>query len=1032
MTGLDFHSTLQLIKDAPRPVTLVFVIPNGSSDRSSEQAAEALPSDVLEPEYRAEQQVVASTVPPNATPAQLPTRIVADKESDSARALEVLKQARQRLSDAHQYQMKMALQAATEAAERQVQEATQAANARFEQLTMQSRQAHVKHVQARVAEAQQITAQRHEAAAKIQSQYRQHVHRQSLSRVMQQVRVQRDLTRHELESSAQVHRRTFIAETEESQVQQTRQHASEVRTLTSAKAECQRQLSQTIAQLDDAKLQHATAEAMYHEQLSKADEASRQAAELEQTLARKQREFDAKLQGTLDTHREEKLSLSRANQEQLNVRDAQGVAAQADLARRHVAAAKIQAGLRQYQHRNVTKALVRAHAAQKQVHGETTQALMSTVAANADAQAKHATATMEAVQEQLSSLVLERDRLAQDALDEQTMTCEHHHAAATIQRRYHELCYCRAMKRLVAAHAEQRRSALSDSGNDAAQADQLRTELEAAQITARGLHRQLTDAQDSQRRADAQRRTTGSKLRGALRVVHGLQRELTDTRNAVVLHQTGVDEQLRLHASYVARATEGAREEYAGLTAALADERRKANSLQETQTTAELVQLQKAHASQMRSCKSDLQECQAALEASRLAERQAKEEHARERNALAMLSDADARSREVWGAKVRAAQELVREAELRVKAVEHQTLAKQDEVVRQAVAAALREASDTAASEFSVQMAEAAARSKKDQLDAAQKLDEALKRAVSSEEELDASKRRLEQAEQALAVIEQQATKSPVGEQKTKTTKDADTQVTIQREASSRASEQMEWSAEQSIDAKTGGSAWEEVMRENTESKVSQMRAEAEAARLRRQLQFTTGLLEELEMETSQKDEQIAVLQNKVNTLRRRSRSPHDNTTSEQLFGPPAAVQMIPSQEELHAVSERPRAYDNAALSAYGGSTSTAGGHGGSPEQQQIGARSTTTLMHDTGAHVGSTASIPGVAPRLWRPVAVAAPRAPSRKMTELESSVGDLVLRLQSLSNVSIDGRRADQRSLDELRGRLRSSGMASGHSAT
>ena len=74
MTGLDFHSTLQLIKDAPRPVTLVFVIPNGSSDRSSEQAAEALPSDVLESEYRAEQQVVASTVPPNAIPAQLPTR----------------------------------------------------------------------------------------------------------------------------------------------------------------------------------------------------------------------------------------------------------------------------------------------------------------------------------------------------------------------------------------------------------------------------------------------------------------------------------------------------------------------------------------------------------------------------------------------------------------------------------------------------------------------------------------------------------------------------------------------------------------------------------------------------------------------------------------------------------------------------------------------------------------------------------------------------------------------------------------------
>ena len=50
---------------------------------------------------------------------------VAGPESDSARALEVLKQPRQRLSDAHQYQMKMALQAATEAAERQVREATQ-------------------------------------------------------------------------------------------------------------------------------------------------------------------------------------------------------------------------------------------------------------------------------------------------------------------------------------------------------------------------------------------------------------------------------------------------------------------------------------------------------------------------------------------------------------------------------------------------------------------------------------------------------------------------------------------------------------------------------------------------------------------------------------------------------------------------------------------------------------------------------------------------------------------------------------------
>lgn len=71
--------------------------------------------------------------------------VVAGPESDSARALEVLKQARQRLSDAHQYQMKMALQAATEAAERQVREATQAANRRHEQLAAQARQAHVKH-----------------------------------------------------------------------------------------------------------------------------------------------------------------------------------------------------------------------------------------------------------------------------------------------------------------------------------------------------------------------------------------------------------------------------------------------------------------------------------------------------------------------------------------------------------------------------------------------------------------------------------------------------------------------------------------------------------------------------------------------------------------------------------------------------------------------------------------------------------------------------------------------------------------------
>ena len=51
----------------------------------------------------------------------------------------------------------------------------------------------------------------------------------------------------------------------------------------------------------------------------------------------------------------------------------------------------------------------------------------------------------------------------------------------------------------------------------------------------------------------------------------------------------------------------------------------------------------------------------------------------------------------------------------------------------------------------------------------------------------------------------------------------------------------------------------------------------------------------------------------------------------------------------------------------------------------------------------------------------------PERKMTDLDSSVGDLVQRLQSLSqHSSASARRADQAELDGLRGRLRGSGGA------
>eukprot|EP01043_Picozoa_sp_COSAG02_P047889 COSAG02_NODE_4639_length_5141_cov_6.191591_1_plen_204_part_00 len=185
-------------------------------------------------------------------------------------------------------------------------------------------------------------------------------------------------------------------------------------------------------------------------------------------------------------------------------------------------------------------------------------------------------------------------------------------------------------------------------------------------------------------------------------------------------------------------------------------------------------------------------------------------------------------------------------------------------------------------------------------------------------------------------------------------------------------------------------------MREYTESKVAQMRAEAETERLHRQLQVNTQLLEEIETESAHKDQQIAALQSKVNALRRHAWSPHGSSSS-----------TGPTQQQAWVAP----LYDNgAALSTHSNSDLASRTQPSSLQQPRRGALGPRTS---------------GIAVRGWQSEAGAA--AATRKVTELEISVGDLVQRLQSLGNsrigVTDTRRQTDQRALDDLRRRLRSS---------
>lgn len=991
MNQLDFHSTLQLVKHASRPVTLVFTNPpnkNEPVDRSLDQKSG--------PQSNAESLVVA----PNNWDTgaerlgQQLRGFVDNPKSDPARALEVLKQARQRLADAHRYQMKMALKAATEAAERQVHEATEAANSRHQHLAAKSRQAHVKHVQARVSEAQQMIAQQHMAAAVIQSKHRQRAHRQSLSRILQRVGERRDLMQRELQSSAEALRHASAAESEG------KLHASQVQALSIANADLQKDLCEMTAQLDEAKQQQVLAETLYRDQVSKTEDASRRVAELEVMLTRTQEDCNVKLKDIQRAHEEECASQSRATENLLDAKDRERETAWAALEQRHVSAAKIQASVRAYRYRNVVKELLRAYTGQRRVYRDTAQALLSTVAT--DGRRASLSASVLPTVQSLSGVY---DIPATDATT-QTQMCNHHHAAATIQRRYHEFCYTRAMKHIVAAaaaHADHQRS-LSCAGG----VNQVTGTLYKFQQDARRATRELRD-------------------------------EIIDVRNAFLSEKQKFNQQLQVYAIQFARIIKGVHEDHAGLVALLNEERRKVQALQAMQLASadEMVQVQNLHTSKLADCSKDLQECRAALEASRLAERQATEQIAHERHALALLSDTNVESQEVWVAKVRSAHVLLHDAERRVKAVQDQVLAQRAQAVDYAVATALREAGDAATTELDAKMRATVVRYDEEKLTASHKLSVALERAESAEKELavikqdleesvcydeeklaashklSAALERAESAETELAVIKQDLDQA---EQKLSEL-DNDTKKQARGDAKTLGKTQV--SAEHKIsnsvwfnEATPDGHAWEEVMRENTETKVSQMRAEAEVAHLRRQLQFTTQLQEELEVESAQKDEQIATLKRKVNALRRHRRS---------LQGEQSSNVIAPAQNDLWVAPDR-MAYDGDGLSTYSGTS--VGRSQPPPPRQQAWVQNTAALIAgQTPLEVLDRDSV-GKAARGWQSEEEQMTmRASSSRMTELENSVGNLVQRLQCLGNLSGRGRQTDQQALDELRRRLRGS---------
>ena len=368
------------------------------------------------------------------------------------------------------------------------------------------------------------------------------------------------------------------------------------------------------------------------------------------------------------------------------------------------------------------------------------------------------------------------------------------------------------------------------------------------------------------------------------------------------------------------------------------------------------------------------------------------------------------RQRLVWEQKVRDAQELVREAELRVQCIEERVIENcsraQLNAVKIAVDAALTDAKAREDERISQLRADFAAQTQH-QLSIRNRAEELEKELAGAMEQIRCVQSERHLAKQELANAAARADKA-------------------EREVASAKIELAAAAQVKGVDSRIvrGGlhpnvegtpntnhqdsMRWETLLRENTELRVAKMRAESELERCQEQLQFNNSLYEELQNEASNKDELVASLQEKLSDLRRRSRQHgaggSQTSSPDRFFGQESSASSVPSSRVNG---------DDA------GTRSVASSRTGMvPAPPRC-------LSHEHLTNRAATET-----PKVARNRAAYVEYGPSKetKIHELESSVEELVSRLQMLSSSnSSSTRNASRRSrrsrsaLDELRSQLR-----------
>jgi hypothetical protein len=1033
-----------VIKAAGRPVTLAFELQNvdtaqGSAadehvsaragaggesvnDEEANGATSAVRDKVVSieqsPSDRA--QVIKGAQPVFGASGDLDVQV--DTHNKSALALDMLQQALPRLhqlQEAHKYQLSMALQAATAAAEKQAALAAQTAKRHAEEQAehqlQETRRAHVKHVQARVFATKSEAAEHHYAAALIQSHYRRALHRSSM--------------------------RTVLAAH--------RGHVDSV-------------CKEFVRREQTAREQLERAEQRHHESVELAAAQKREAdGQLAKALELAAKAADARASsvaaGLSQKHEAEKYALLLQHQD---------LQKQMDGSQNTTSQTKTAAELRLKQCEENLKSLELEAEELRSAKSEACEAAESLTAL----QQKSMTEMVATISE-LEEMKMQKSKLAQ-TLQQSRDACQQWQTCAEQTKGKLDSCNARliaAIEELAALRSEQHTSSKA----------QVEDEVNCTDISPLGVA-QLAKAIEAVASLQAEVLRLRKVLANRKKVA---ARQENVAPNSTSVQQKTLLQSRELQLKSVESALRDSRLQSARDRALISQQNDRYDTLAATcqELRTRLHEVTRKERSQVTACsRAEQAKVDADERVARCMEELAisREREQTERQARELAESRQRRNREAWEEKVRDAQNLVREAEVRVQSIEERAVEVTTSAHKDALRAAADMALNSAASQESDRMAQLRMQL---QEEAANKVDtevnlvrlEMQQVVADREQEIAALQNQLATAadkaasaqrdtvasmdagiasvrsdmqqvvadrEREIAALRSQLAatsgKAVSAQQEMMSTREqlASAEARAQRAEAATTAAKLDFAKageratqprpKQDADCETADhqvdvDQCESLLRENTELRVIKMRAETDLHRAHQQLQFNNILYEELQLEARGKDERIAVLEEKLATLRHHSRAPILGVS--QSSSPSSPDLLVEPDATHHHHNHNREGPGSGHLRSEASGASIASRRSHSSDVNSAGVRS-HGASH--GHRAGAAGEIPPVsATARTRAAFVEYGSAKDSKIHDLECSVEELVQRLQVLSRASGAARHADQRSLQELRWQLRSS---------